>query len=237
MCMLQRISKHQIVHNSRILFMALAVLFSISACSIGTWLPKAPAGNQEPVITIGPGDEIQIKFAYAEQFNDEPQRVRQDGMIQLLLIGDVMAQGKTPAELKEELEKLYAAQLKHPELAVVVRYSPVYVTGEVEAPGQMIEYYSRLTALEAIMHAGGFNIELAKPENVVVIRHTQGKRYSYKLDLEKSLKKKSSTPFYLQPRDIVFVPRTTIVNVDVWVDQHIRRLIPIGVGGGFSFGS
>jgi hypothetical protein len=29
------------------------------------------------------------------------------------------------------------------------------------------------------------------------------------------------------PRDIVVVPRSGIANVDVWVDQHIRKLIPV----------
>ena len=34
-------------------------------------------------------------------------------------------------------------------------------------------------------------------------------------------------PFYLEPLDIVYVPRTKIVRVNQWIDQHINQLIPI----------
>ena len=30
----------------------------------------------------------------------------------------------------------------------------------------------------------------------------------------------------LEPEDIVFVPRTTIVRVGQWVDQHINKVVP-----------
>jgi hypothetical protein len=39
-------------------------------------------------------------------------------------------------------------------------------------------------------------------------------------------------PFYLAPRDIVYVPQTTIAKVDQWVDQHINKIIP---DTGFNF--
>jgi len=32
--------------------------------------------------------------------------------------------------------------------------------------------------------------------------------------------------FYLEPQDIVYVPRTTIVDVNDWVEQHINRIVP-----------
>jgi protein involved in polysaccharide export with SLBB domain len=207
----------------------------ITLIGCGSSLPTVPLDKTAPEAVIGPGDQIEIKFAYAEQYN-EIQAVRPDGKVQLLLVGEVTAQGKTPSELGQELLKLYSVHLKHPELAVMVRFSPVYVGGAVMAPGQLVELTGRLTVLEAIMHAGGFNIEIAETEDVVIIRHKDGKRHSYLLNLKDALEKEQSQSFYLEPRDIVWVPRTTIVNVDVWVDQHIRRLIPIGIGGGFSFG-
>ena len=53
-----------------------------------------------------------------------------------------------------------------------------------------------------------------------------GKRVGYKLDVEDWLKGAEHTPFMLQPQDIVFVPRTTITNVDNFVDQYISKIIP-----------
>ena len=34
----------------------------------------------------------------------------------------------------------------------------------------------------------------------------------------------------LQPYDVVVVPRSGIANLNLWVDQYIRRLIPFGLG-------
>jgi hypothetical protein len=41
----------------------------------------------------------------------------------------------------------------------------------------------------------------------------------------------------LKPNDIVFVPKTTIANVNVWVDQYIRKNLPITPGVGYTFGN
>jgi len=35
-----------------------------------------------------------------------------------------------------------------------------------------------------------------------------------------------AVPLYLQPYDIVFIPNTPIDDVDIWVDNYIRRIIP-----------
>jgi hypothetical protein len=32
---------------------------------------------------------------------------------------------------------------------------------------------------------------------------------------------------FLQARDVVFVPNTAIDDVNIWVDQYIRKMIPI----------
>jgi hypothetical protein len=34
-------------------------------------------------------------------------------------------------------------------------------------------------------------------------------------------------PLYLQPYDVVFIPNTPIDEVAIWVDNHIRRMIPV----------
>jgi len=66
----------------------------------------------------------------------------------------------------------------------------------------------------------------AEVKNIVVIRHRDGQRYAYSVNLESPLKGNGSQPFYLQPQDIVYVPRTKITKVDQWVDQHINKLMP-----------
>jgi len=95
----------------------------------------------------------------------------------------------------------------------------------VVTPG-VIEMPAETDVLEAIMQAGGFILPEAEVRNIVVIRHREGQRYAYSVNLEPALKGGGTQPFYLQPQDIVYVPRTKITKVDQWVDQHISKLLP-----------
>jgi polysaccharide export outer membrane protein len=190
--------------------------------------PNEMQSESAPKLILGPGDIIDFKFFYTPELNDT-QTVRPDGKIVLQLVGEVMVQGKTPAELRDELVKLYMSELKRPEVAVIVRSlyeRKVYVGGEVKAPG-LIQIPGRLTALEAIMQAGGFDRRTAKLSNVVIIRHKDGKRYGCALDFRKVINGAEEVrPFLLEPGDIVYVPRTVIVQVNQWIDQYINRMIP-----------
>ena len=185
------------------------------------------ASAPEPKLSLGPGDVLDFKFFYNPELNDS-QTVRFDGKISLQLIGEVMAQGKSPLELQEEISKLYASQLRRPEATVIVRSLAnrrVYVGGFVRTPG-LIEMRTRLTALEAIMQAGGFDMWRAEVKNVVIIRHKDNQRYGCALDFSGELEGKAAQPFYLEPMDIVYVPRTTITKVNLWIDQYINQIIP-----------
>ena len=92
-------------------------------------------------------------------------------------------------------------------------------------PG-IIDMPGRLTALAAIMQAGGFDTSRAKVKNVIVIRHKDGQRYGCALDFRDTLKGKEVKPFYLEPLDIVWVPETTIVKINRWIDQYINKIVP-----------
>jgi polysaccharide export outer membrane protein len=181
----------------------------------------------EPKLILGTGDVLDFKFFYNPELNDN-QTVRPDGKITLQLIGEVMARGKAPLELQEEITKLYASQLRRPEATVIVRSLAnrrVYVGGFVRNP-MLIEMRTRMTALEAIIQAGGFDFWRAEVRNVVIIRHKDNKRYGCALDFSGALEGKEAQPFYLEPLDIVYVPRTTISQVNLWIDQHINQLVP-----------
>jgi len=39
----------------------------------------------------------------------------------------------------------------------------------------------------------------------------------------------------LKPFDTVYVPRSAIANVNVWVDQYIRRDLPVSISTGFGY--
>lgn len=186
-----------------------------------------------PRAALMPGDSIEVKFFYTPQLN-EVQTIRPDGKISLQLVGEVQAQAKTPAELGGELAKLYTPYLRDPNVTVIVRTffnRRVYVGGQVTKPG-VVEMPAPLTVLEAIIQAGGFDVRDAELGNVIVIRHKDGQRYAYSLDLKPLLRGGEMQTFFLEPQDIVYVPQTEIARADQWVDQHINKIIPLT---GFTF--
>lgn len=185
--------------------------------------------EDEPCVTLNPGDEIDVKFYNTPELN-ETQTVRPDGCITVQLVGDVKVKGKTPTQVSEHLLKLLSPRLNKPEVAVIVRSlanRKVYVGGEVLTPS-VVPIPGRVSALEAIMQAGGFNQETAECDSVVIIRHKDGQRYGCTIDLDTALAAENYAPFYLAPNDIVYVPPTSIVQVTQWIDQHINRIIPLG---------
>jgi protein involved in polysaccharide export with SLBB domain len=176
---------------------------------------------------MGPGDALEVKFFFTPEL-DVSQVVRPDGKISLQLIGEVTAQGKTPGQLKDELLQLYAQHLKDPQILVLVRSlydRRVFVGGQVFNPG-VVEMPAEMTVTEAIMQAGGFDMRQAEVESVLVIRHEGHRWKGYKVNLRPTIEGTGTECFFLQPKDIVHVPRTEIAKTGQWVEQHINRLIP-----------
>jgi polysaccharide export outer membrane protein len=69
---------------------------------------------------LQPNDEIEVKFPFTPALN-ETQRIRPDGKIQMQQVGTVVAEGLSPEELQQRLERAYRRVLRHPELTVIVR--------------------------------------------------------------------------------------------------------------------
>jgi polysaccharide biosynthesis/export protein PslD len=177
-----------------------------------------------PDVVLENGDEIEVKFVDTPELNDR-QTIRPDGKISMPIAGEVVATGKTPAALTNDLTTLFSKELINPKLVVIVRSfgnRKIYVGGEVKNQG-VFPLSENVSVYEGILLAGGFNNPKAKLKNVVVIRNSAEKRKVYVFD---SRKPQLMGQFYLQPRDIIYVPEKTIVNVDDWVDQYISSVIP-----------
>lgn len=167
-----------------------------------------PVADLPPAVdlTLMAGDVIQISFPGAPDLNIT-QTIRRDGQIDLPLIEEVYAVGKTPDELEEMLIELYEPQLVTSEVQVTVVSSSIqiFVSGSVGSPGKIM-VNRRITALEAIMEAGGPIMGRSNLKNVTVIRDEGGVRNNYKVNIKEILDGKPVKPFILQPSDIVFVP-------------------------------
>lgn len=210
------------------------LLFLISGCAKPA--KKSSEMALEPVdpVYIQAGDVLELRFTYATQFN-ESQAVRSDGKLDLAMVGEVQAEGKSIPQLRQELMAAYASKLNYPDLTVIMRSqanSQVYVGGEVRAPG-LIRVRNRLTALEAVMRAGGFDPKTAAMSSVIVVRHKGDERYGCRVDLTGDIDGQAGKVFWLQAGDIVWVPRTVITQVNDFVDQYINKMIPkTGFTGG-----
>jgi polysaccharide export outer membrane protein len=190
----------------------LASLVAISCLLAGSGCTTTPYGfsekNPAPYREVGlrEGDSVKISFPGSPTL-DSTQVVRRDGKVTLSLGGEVLALGKTPAELEKEIVTQFGDKLtvKQVVVTIVSASFPVFVTGAVLRPGKIAADHA-LSALEAVMEAGGFDYAKANLKAVTVLRQVNGQVINYKLNLLDTLKGPKSDPFYLKPSDIVYVP-------------------------------
>lgn len=187
---------------------------------------------------IQPGDSLDVKFFYNPELN-ESLIVRPDGKISLQLAPGVMAAGLTPRELTDVLTKAYSQELANPGIAVILRSfasQKVHVDGEVNKPG-LVTLVGTMTALEAIAEAGGFK-DTARLKEVLIIRKAAPQKpVTIVADMESAIYGADKTQnITLAPYDIIFVPRSPIANVNTFVDQYIRKNVPIPFGLSYGFG-
>lgn len=195
----------------------------------------AQARPADLAYVIEPGDELDVRFFYNPELNEEVM-VRPDGGISLPLVGQVNAAGRTVTDLENALRQSYSRELRQAAITVIVKGfagQRVYVDGQVGTP-QMVNILGNLTAMQAIASAGGITPD-SKMEEVLVIRRTgAAKPMVIPVNLSKAIDgTDTSQDIVLQPYDIVFVPRTAIAEVNQWVDQYIRKNIPIPFGIGY----
>ena len=84
-----------------------------------------------------------------------------------------------------------------------------------------------MTALEAIVQAGGFTGGASR-RRIVLLRQVDGKTHTHVLNLEETLKKGQwGENFEVRPGDVVFVPRSTLTRIDRFARHLSTWLGPI----------
>jgi protein involved in polysaccharide export with SLBB domain len=174
---------------------------------------------------IQAGDEIDVRFPLNPELN-VVSVVRPDGRVSLKLVGEVLAEGSTPAELSQQLKSAYSTELRDPEIAVIVRgmAARIYVDGQIERPGEYV-WNPQITALQAIARAGGFRDTADEDRFVVLRRSADGAQQVIAVDLEEE--GAANRDVFLAPYDLVVVPSSNVADVNKWVDQYIRQNIPV----------
>lgn len=154
---------------------------------------------------IGAEDQLQVRVWHEAELSGNVV-VRPDGMITLPLIGEVLAAGRTPQQLKEEITEKLGEVVVRPEVMVAVisvRSKKYYITGQVNRTGQF-SLVVPTTILEALSGAGGFQ-QWAKRKNIRILRN--GGRETLKFNYDQVTKGKNlDQNVYLQNGDHIIVP-------------------------------
>jgi polysaccharide export outer membrane protein len=88
-----------------------------------------------------------------------------------------------------------------------------------------------LTVLQAVMAAQGLK-DTAQAGEVIVLRaQGEGEPSQIKVDLAGLMSgRPGARDLALMPQDVVLVPRSGVASLNVWVDQYLRRNLPINFG-------
>ena len=215
---------------------AVGLLLAASGC--GTTQSIRPVQNEPhrfaawsdaaPVYRLGAGDRLKVDYLLTPELAQEVV-VEPDGFVSLRVAGRLAAQNLAPSELEAAIREASARRLRQPIVSLSVteaRAARIIVGGAVQRPG-VYPLPARASTLEAVMLAGGFSPE-SRMDQVVIIRQRPGADAMLRtVDLRRFVATGGAdTGIALASEDIVFVPRSRIAEVDLWIDQYVNRLLP-----------
>ena len=186
-----------------------------------------PAFEYEPRYLIRVGDDIRVEFLSDPEpaTNASKVVVRPDGRISLRGVDDVLAAGRTPAELDSLLTSGFAKILVDPSLSVIVdtfSSERVYVVGEVVSPRE-IQLQGPLSLIQGLAAAGGFRVGANREEVVVIRRAGKGRLTAFKVNTEEIMNNpEQSQELALRGEDIVIVPKSAVGKVGEFVSLYFR---------------
>lgn len=199
-----------------------------------------PAPKDVPEYKIKPGDTLDVKFFYSPDLN-ETVTVRPDGRISLQLIDDVLVSGFSATAVDQILTRRYGQKLPDtPDISVIVRSfsdQRIYIAGEVRTPGEF-ELKNKMSLFHAITAAGGFTDDANRGSVLIIRQQGRGDPVAYVASLSDSdLPQVAQNGVYapLMPRDIVYVPKSGIAKVNLFMDQFVHEtLLFNGFSAGFT---
>ena len=189
-----------------------------SGSSTGNSLPAAgfvsEAGEPSEEYVIGALDELTI-FVWRNPELGAKVQVRPDGRITTPLITDMVAVGKTPSELSEDLKKELTQYIQEPLVSVIVDNfqgtfaQQIRVVGATDKPASL-PYRANMTLLDAMIAVGGLS-EFAAGDRARLVRQDKasGRQKEYDLKIARLLKKGDTRAnVRLEPGDVIIIPES-----------------------------
>lgn len=217
----------------------LGLPLALGACA-GT--PSAPATSEwgeprfaawqdtDPAYRFYPGDSIGVTVHSAPELSRTAE-IGPDGRVSLPLLGNVMVADKTDYEIANTLADAYARDVLVSPIIEVRRAAlgpqNIIVGGEVNNPG-LVALTGPVGALEAILLAGGFQNSAARGDVVVLRRQPGGALMMRTVNLHDALRgREGADDIQIRRHDIIFVPRSTVAEIGVFVDQYVSGVLPL----------
>jgi polysaccharide biosynthesis/export protein len=171
--------------------------------------PPAPSRSD---YIIGPGDVLQV-FVWRNPELGANVPVRPDGRISTPLVEDMLAVGKTPAQLARDMEVVLAEFVRSPTVNIIVgtavgALGQIKVIGQVKLP-QSVPYRDGLRVLDVILASGGLT-DFAAPNRAKIVRTPTGggKVQEIRVRLGDLMEKGDvKQNLVLQPGDMLVIPQ------------------------------
>lgn len=171
---------------------------------------------------IGPLDVLDVSVFKVKDLSTSVQ-VSDAGTINLPLVGEIQAAGRTARDVEQDLTKRFGDKyLQNPQVTVFIKeYNSQRITveGAVKKPG-VYPIQGRLTLLQAIATANG--VEPSSDQTVMIFRDVSGKRQGARFDLSEIRGGETMDPA-LQAGDVVVVNSSAIKEAF----GHVTKLFPL----------
>jgi polysaccharide export outer membrane protein len=154
---------------------------------------------------IGPEDSLQITV-WKEPTLSGTIPVRPDGMISMVLVGDIPAAGMTPTALSTDISQRLKKYIQDPVVTVVVlgvNSQRIFLVGEVGKVGPVV-MTPGMTPLQAIVTGGGLT-QFANSKRIYILRTIAGKQQKIPFNYKQALKGEN-VGVSLLPGDTIVVP-------------------------------
>ena len=183
--------------------MVLILFFSLAPSAISADSPSA-----KDAYRIGCGDILEITTWKEPDFSRAEILVRIDGKITFPLLNDIQAAGRTPIQIKNDIEKKLKEYVGNPVVTVSVR-SPgsqkFYILGEIARTGEY-NIVKSLTVIQAFALAGGFT-EWASKKEIILFRTENGKEKIIRINYKDIIKGKDfKNNLRIRADDTIIVP-------------------------------
>jgi polysaccharide export outer membrane protein len=206
----------------------LALALSVSAVALsGCAAGARSSGNVLPPATfvgsdsadsekyiIGALDSLTI-FVWRNPELGAKVQVRPDGMITTPLITDMVAVGKTPAILADDIRVALSQYIEDPRVSVMIDSfqgtfgQQIRIVGATEKPASL-PYRANMTLLDAMIEVGGLS-QYAAGDKARLVRHDKatGTQTEYDLKIARLIKKgDTKANVRLEPGDVIIIPES-----------------------------